>query len=274
MADVAVITGGGSGIGFATAKFIPKDKIVILTGRTASKLEKAVAELEDLGYEAYLKTCDTSDRKSVHELSRFAALKGTVKTVINCAGMSPNMASGDKLLKVNAIGTVYINQEFYKVMDKGGVILDVASNSAYSLPGFVVKLARKHFPDAETDEEQFIKSMMKLAGMAKTDYQKAGFAYALSKNFVVWYAQKCAFEYGGRGIRVVSVSPGLIATDMGKLEEKEGSALIASAAEHRMGRPEELGFCIASIADERNGYLAGVDVLVDGGSINGRNFKR
>ena len=50
--------------------------------------------------------------------------------------------------------------------------------------------------------------------IAKTDYLKSGFAYSLSKNFVVWYAQKCAFEYGLKGIRVVSLSPGLIATDM------------------------------------------------------------
>ncbi|MBE5889603.1 MAG: SDR family oxidoreductase, partial [Lachnospiraceae bacterium] len=76
--------------------------------------------------------------------------------------------------------------------------------------------------------------------LAKTDYQKSGFAYALSKSFVVWYAQKCAFEYGQKGIRVCSLSPGLIAT----------------------------------VADERNGYLAGVDVLVDGGSTNGKNFRK
>ncbi len=44
------------------------------------------------------------------------------------------------------------------------------------------------------------------------------------------------------------------------------------AAEKRMGTPEELGFAIATVADERNGYLAGVDVLVDGGSTNGKNF--
>ena len=46
----------------------------------------------------------------------------------------------------------------------------------------------------------------------------------------------------------------------------------AYAAEKRMGTPEELGFAIATVANERNGYLAGVDVLVDGGNTNGRNF--
>lgn len=42
----------------------------------------------------------------------------------------------------------------------------------------------------------------------------------------------------------------------------------------RMGTPDELGFAIATVADERNGYLAGVDVLVDGGSTNGKRFRK
>ena len=100
-----------------------------------------------------------------------------------------------------------------------------------------------------------------------------GFAYALSKSFVVWYAQKSAFELGKKGIRVVSLSPGLLATDMGNLEAKEGGAMIKFGAEERMGKPEELGFAIATLADERNGYLAGVDILCDGGCTNGRKFK-
>ena len=111
--------------------------------------------------------------------------------------------------------------------------------------------------------------------MAKGDYQRKGFAYSLSKNFVVWYAKKCAFEYGVKGIRVVSLSPGLIATDMGNLEKEDGGMLIPFSAEERMGKPEELGYALATVADERNGYLAGVDVLCDGGSTYGmKEFKK
>lgn len=61
---------------------------------------------------------------------------------------------------------------------------------------------------------------------------------------------------------------------MGKLEEAngDGDSMLRTTAEGRMGTPEELGFAIASVADERNGYLAGVDILVDGGSISGKHF--
>ena len=274
MANVCVITGGGSGMGLEAAKFMPKDKIIVLSGRTMSKLEGAVNELKELGYQAYAKTCDTSDRESVKELVAFATSLGEVKNVINSAGVSPAMkGTPEGILRINALGTVYINQEFSKVMNAGSVIVDVSSNSAYILPSFIIP--KKAYPLAETDEALFLKKLVKKSNMPKSEYQKKGFAYSLSKNFVVWYAKKCAFEYGLKGIRVVSLSPGLIATDMGNLEKEDGGMLIPFSAEERMGKPEELGYALATLADERNGYLAGVDVLCDGGSTNGmKEFKK
>ena len=273
MAKVCVITGGGSGMGLEAAKFMPKDRIILLSGRTESKLQKAVAELAALGFEAYEKTCDTSDRESVKALAAYAVSLGKVTTVINSAGLSPAMADPETIVRVNALGTVYMNEEFSKIMKKGGVIVDVASNSAYVLPKFLIN--KKLYALADHDEEKFVKKIVKKAKLAKGDYQRSGFAYALSKNFVVWYAKKCAFEYGPKGIRVVSLSPGLIATDMGNLEAKDGGMLIGFSAEERMGKPEELGYALATVADERNGYLAGVDVLCDGDSTNGmREFKK
>ncbi len=139
----------------------------------------------------------------------------------------------------------------------------------------VVFCNKKAYPLAETDEDKFVQKLVKRASMAKGEYQRKGFAYSLSKNFVVWYAKKCAFEYGKKGIRVVSLSPGLIATDMGNLEKEDGGMLIPFSCEERMGKPEELGYALATVADERNGYLAGVDVLCDGGSTNGmKEFKK
>lgn len=60
---------------------------------------------------------------------------------------------------------------------------------------------------------------------------------------------------------------------MGNLEKEQGGYLIDLTAEKRMGKPEELGFAIATVADERNGYLAAVDILCDGGATNRKEFK-
>ena len=135
MANVCVITGGGSGMGFEAAKFMPKDKTIVISGRTLAKLEGAVAELKALGYEAYAKVCDTSKRESVKELAEYAASLGEIKNVINSAGVSPAMkGTPEGILRINALGTVYVNQEFSKLMNAGSVIVDVSSNSAYILP--------------------------------------------------------------------------------------------------------------------------------------------
>lgn len=270
MKNVCVITGGGSGMGLAAAKYMDKNKIIVLSGRTLSKLEKAINELKSLGYEAYAFSCDTSDRASVKKLVQYSSSLGEIKNVINAAGLSPAMANPDMLLRVNALGTVYVNQEFSRVMKKGSVILDISSNSAYVLPKIIINT--KTYALAETNENRFLEKCIKKSNLANTDYKKAGFAYALSKNFVIWYAQKCAKEMGAKGIRVCSLSPGLIATDMGKIEEKEGGSMLKYAAEGRMGTPEELGYAIATVADERNGYLAGVDVLVDGGCTSLKKY--
>lgn len=270
MKTVCVITGGGSGMGLAAAKCMPKEKIIVVTGRTLSKLESAVAQLTELGYEAYAKTCDTSKREDVVALAKFSAGLGVIKNVIHSAGLSPAMAKPEQLMRVNALGTVYVNQEFSSRMPEGGVIVDISSNSAYILPDFLAN--KKTFALAESNEELFLKKSLKLSRMIKDEYKSSGLAYGLSKKFVIWYAAKCAFEYGAKNIRVVSFSPGLIDTDMGKLEAKEGASLLKTTAEKRMGRPEELGYAIATVADERNGYLAGVDILCDGGSVNGKQY--
>ena len=274
MSKVCVITGGGSGMGLAAAKFMTKDHVIVVSGRTESKLTKAVEELKEAGYEAYAKSCDTSDRESVKALAEYAAGLGEITNVIHAAGVSPAMnVTPEDLLRINAMGTVYVNQEFSQLMHKGSVIVDIASMSAYSMPAFL--LPKKAYPLAETNEALFFKKALKMAGMIKDAYQKNGLAYAISKNFVTWYAAKCAFDYGPKGIRVASLSPGLIATDMGNLESPHGGYMLATSCEGRMGTPEELGFAIAMLADERNGYLAGVDILCDGGTIRDqKEFKK
>ena len=86
-------------------------------------------------------------------------------------------------------------------MGAGSVIVDVASTAAYALPEYMI--SHKVYGLAETNETQFVRKLLRRSSFIGNAYEKAGFAYALSKNFVVWYAQKCAFEYGKRGIRVV-----------------------------------------------------------------------
>ena len=98
MANVCVITGGGSGMGLETARNIDKEVILVLTGRTIAKLEHAKEILEAEGHQVHLIACDVSQRRDVHELALLASGLGTIKTVIHAAGLSPTMADPEKII--------------------------------------------------------------------------------------------------------------------------------------------------------------------------------
>jgi len=264
MRQICVITGGGSGMGLATARIMGKTHYVIICGRTAQKLEKAIAELKAENIECEAFSCDVSNQKSVIELAEHAKRIGNVQAVIHAAGMSPHMDNAQKIMEANALGTIYINEEFSKVMGSGSCIVDVSSMSAYLSPRLIMPQGAYKF--SLTNKSVFMKKMMDRVYLFPKKLQSS-IAYGVSKHFDIWYAKKCAGLYGDRGIRVVSVSPGNFETPMGKLEEEEADKFTKYAAIKRFGNPEEIAFLLASIVDSRNGYLTGEDIICDGGLV-------
>jgi len=83
-----------------------------------------------------------------------------------------------------------------------------------------------------------------------------------------------AAAFGAKGARILSVSPGIFDTPMGRLEEDHGgAALIRQAALKRLGDPREVAELLAFCADAKPGYLTGVDILCDGGIKAGSSVK-
>src|SRR5215213_1162296 len=100
------------------------------------------------------------------------------------------------------------------------------------------------------------------------DEMRSGIAYSVSKSFVKWFSTSQAERFNSRGLRIVSVSPGTIDTEMGRLEEQAGAgAMVADAAVPRWGKPEEMAELLAFCVSEKAGYLTGTDILNDGGVI-------
>ncbi|MGO8770524.1 SDR family oxidoreductase [Mycobacterium sp.] len=93
-------------------------------------------------------------------------------------------------------------------------------------------------------------------------------AYSIGKTFVRWYCTSRAGRFGQRGARILSVSPGSIDTEMGRLEEQTGSGALAQrSALRRFGTADEVAEVLAFCASEKASYLTGIDVLCDGGSM-------
>lgn len=263
MKKVIVITGGGGGMGLATIEELGKDYIIIITGRTLSKLEKASEKYNDLGYTIYPYACDVSKKDEVLKLAQFAKNKGEIAAVIHAAGVSPHMGDAETIVKINALGTHLVNQAFKDVMENG-VILNVSSMAAYMLPNMLLPL--KHYPKIFINSDEFVKKLVKKSRMFGKKMETS-LAYPISKNFVVWYTKRCAKDMYKKGIRIISVSPGNFETPMGELESAQGKAFLKNAAIQRFGDVKEIALLFKYLIDPRLGYLTGEDILCDGGTI-------
>ena len=271
MNKVSVVTGASGGMGYETARYAGENSSVLIADISAEKVEHALKRLRKEGVSCEGMVCDVSKREDVKALAQKADEMGKIIAVYSVAGLSPsNGFSGEQIMRVNAFGIVYMNEEFSLYMENG-CFLNVASSTAYMM-------AEEHLPKqvfdlALTDIGQFEKEMLELS-------EKAGMAYALSKSFVKYYTKKSAFIRGrGQGNRVVSVSPGVIDTKMTQNEESERAKVssLSFSALNRIGTPKELAFSFVALAEERNSFVNGIDLLVDGGCFcegyNGMNYR-
>ncbi|MGY1988917.1 SDR family NAD(P)-dependent oxidoreductase [Mycolicibacterium fortuitum] len=265
MTQVTVITGGAGGMGLATAKVVGRDHTVMLCDVRQDRLDAAATALGDLGIAARIVNADVTDRAAVDRVLEAAAALGTVSAVIHTAGVSPSMGDAEYVMKTNALGTVNVNEAFFATAAEGAAIVNVASMAAHLLPEEVIPV--QQFPLALADQDKFFTEMLAACSVAPED-MRSGFSYAISKAFVKWYSSSQAERFNGRGIRIVSVSPGSIDTEMGRLEEQVGAgAMVADAAVPRWGKAEEMADLLAYCASERAGYLTGTDILNDGGVV-------
>jgi NAD(P)-dependent dehydrogenase (short-subunit alcohol dehydrogenase family) len=265
MTKVSVITGGAGGMGRATAKVVGADHSLVLADVRQDRLDEAASELDGLGITFTAVNCDVTDRRAVDALLDTAAGLGTLVSVIHTAGVSPSMGSAEYVMRTNAIGTLNVNESFFARAAEAAAIVNVASMAAHMLPETMIPTTQ--FPHALTDDSAFMTDMLAVCAIVPDEMQ-SGIAYAVSKSFVRWYSIAQCERFNGKGLRILSVSPGSIETEMGKLEADAGAgAMVADAAVPRWGRPEEMASLLAFCASENAGYLTGTDILNDGGVI-------
>ena len=126
MQTVAVITGGAGGMGLATAKRLGKTHQLLLSDVNAERLHAAVTELQQQGMTAQAMVCDITDRAAVDALARCAQNMGTVTAVAHTAGISPQMAGPEAILRVNALGTICITEAFHALAGDGFALVNLS----------------------------------------------------------------------------------------------------------------------------------------------------
>lgn len=268
--DVTVITGGAGGMGLATARILGRDHLVVISDVKAERLARAGTELDQLGIRCERVVCDITDANSVATLIQRAAGLGSLRSVIHTAGLSPQMAEGRTIMEVNALGTVNVIDACYEAATEGFALVNVASMAAHMIPALLQP--KRAYPLAFSDRAAFLKQALRVSRLMPKELYRRGVAYGVSKSFVIWASRTSAARFGTKGARVLSVSPGSFDTEMGRLEEKSGSAaMLATAALKRFGKAEEIAEVLAFAAGTRASYLTGTDILCDGGVVAGRH---
>jgi NAD(P)-dependent dehydrogenase (short-subunit alcohol dehydrogenase family) len=238
----AVIVGGNSGIGLASAEaFVREGAKVLITGRNPETLAQAA---EHLGAGTVPVQCDISKMVEIDLLAAAAADSFPRVDVlfINAGGgrFTPieqvTEAHWDELMDSNLKGVFFTLQKLLPLVPDGGSIILTSSIGAW-----------KGLPTNSV--------------------------YAASKAGVRAIGRNAAAELVGRGIRVNVISPGpvetpIIARTPGLPPEAIPAMreqMVRDIPMHRMGRPEEVATAAVFLASEESSFITGIDMLVDGG---------
>ncbi|WAS92525.1 SDR family NAD(P)-dependent oxidoreductase [Nannocystis punicea] len=238
---IAVITGGSSGIGLATAKkFVAEGAHVFITGRRRAELDAAVAAI---GGNVTAVQGDVADLADLDRLyARVAADKGVVHIVVANAGVIERRTLAavtpehfDRTFAINARGAFFTVQKALPLMTQGGSIV-------------------------------FVSSAVHLLGLPEHG------VYAATKAAVRSFTRTLAAELKGRKIRVNNLSPGPVETPIidGQFASKEQAdaeraAFVAVTPLARIGRPEELAAAALFLASDDSSFSTGIDLVADGG---------
>jgi NAD(P)-dependent dehydrogenase (short-subunit alcohol dehydrogenase family) len=235
---VAVVTGGASGIGAAICEaFTRKGATVAVVDLNQEAAEKQAAHL---GGNSRAFTCDVSSRASVEALANDVAQTfGTVDILVNSAGivaLAPALELTDdawnRTIDINLTGTFLMCQAIGKLMVKSG-----------------------HG------------SIINMASQAATVAIDQHAAYCASKFAVVGLTKTLALEWGPLGVRVNSISPTIVLTELGK-QAWAGEKGEAAKKEIPLGRfalPDEIAATAVFLASSGSQMLNGADIVIDGG---------
>jgi NAD(P)-dependent dehydrogenase (short-subunit alcohol dehydrogenase family) len=236
---VAVITGGNSGIGLATAKrFVAEGAYVFITGRREAELDAAVREIGNDVTAVQGDIAKLADLDKLYDLVKRTT--GRVDILFANAGVAELAPLGeiteehfDRIFGINVKGLVFTVQKALPLMPEGGsIILNASIVASKGLPAWSV--------------------------------------YSATKAALRSFARTWTADLKGRQIRVNAISPGYIETPglngvLGPTAEQTKEMLSTGVPLGRFGTPDEIAKAVVFLASEDSGYVTGAEMCVDGG---------
>ena len=250
-------------MGVAVVRRLGAGRHVVLADFNAASLEQTADLLRGEGHEITAVATDVSDQLAVRNLALTASSKGPIKIVVHTAGVSPVQAAPKQIVDVDVIGTAFVIDEFVGLVAPGAVLVCIASMAGTLMP-------------IEPALERLL-AITPTADLAKLEALNPetidpGTAYSIAKRANQLRVQASAGLWGKHGARIVSISPGIISTPMGRQELSGASGdamrqMIELSATQRMGTPDDIANTVAWLADPAASFITGTDILVDGGVV-------
>ena len=208
--------------------------------------------------------CDVSDAEAVGRVADRVRQLGSFRALVHAAGISPTMADPRRVFEVDLLGTQLLLDAFEPLVEGGSSAVCFASSAAHQ----IAMLG----PGPELDA--FVESPHAPGFLdeAATRFDDSGLAYAWAKRGVIRAAARAAVPWGRRGGRVNSVSPGLVDTGMGRQEfdaQPMMRVMLDNTPLGRLGQPDEVAALVAFLVSDEASFISGVDVLIDGGALEG-----
>jgi NAD(P)-dependent dehydrogenase (short-subunit alcohol dehydrogenase family) len=265
---LAVVVGAG-GLGTAIARRLGYTHRLLFVTRTQATLDKQVALLRAEGHDVQSHPCDVSNPSDVAKLAQAVAEYGPVKTLAHVVGLSPNMADFRTIMNVNLVGPSMIADALLSHIQPGGAAVFISSLAAHlkTVPGYIPPSPEIVYPILENP--QLPGFMEELEAALGTDATTT-LAYGLSKGGLNRMCVRLAPSWGERGVRIVSLSPGMIATPMGALEFQHQPVkltLLRKTPIPREATMLEIADITEFLLSDKAAFITGTDLLVDGGIL-------
>lgn len=240
---VAIVTGGGRGLGRAFAHALGQEGArVVVASRNSDDLARTVAEADAAGFEAFARPTDVTDEQSVDGLVADAVAQfGGLDILVNNSGVvltrslvDITLAEWDSVLDTNLRGMFLATRAAGRQLisqGRGGKVINIASN--FGLMG-----VQNHV------------------------------AYSSSKAGVIGFTRSAAIEWARHGIQVNAIAPGYFATDMNAVVDAPDSVkerVLKSIPARRMGEADELRPWVIALAGPASDFMTGEVIVVDGG---------